>query len=241
MNKLLAAIILALPAIGYADSLSFCSSAPATSTSIAGTYGYNTLLSSTSPLVSGACKAPPPPSQCIYGLPSDVSGYVGLCGGWWYIHTPINVLRGPDVFTYKNIFGNKVNDWPGGPFGTTEFWGAGQSKVASNQYIAIPFVPNSDHTIVMSVNDTFTGHPMVIDIATKQGIFNNAAVGNGVVCISGLRGLASFTVTTRTDTVAQCKLTKGTQYWFNMIPAIYASGEWKPQPTTMGITVQGVN
>lgn len=193
------------------------------------------------------CDTPTTPTgtatACTEGTPSDVAGYTAHCSGSFLFHTGLSQdVRRPATaiapYTFRLIIGNNVNDWPGGPFGTTEIFSLGLK-----QYLSIPFTPTPGHTITVNEAQTYTQHPISISVSTSPGRFNNAEAGNGVMCVhSG--GQPSLILSSNGNT-AQCKLAPNVQYWLNIIPAYYEASGWTtayPGPQAQfGITVYQQN
>ena len=224
MFKLLIGILLLVSSNVFAGTLQFgtstCNASNITSVTQTAS-GWTANVLSTSTLSAGCANGistnppppPPPPSgatACTQGTTGEVSGYTALCYGTYIMHTPIDVAKGPASYSYKFLFGNNTNDWPGGPFGTTEIF-----NISSHNFLAIPFTPTTLHTITISEAQTYTPHPVTFAISTQPGVFS----GPSVVCAAN--NLPSLVVTTVSGTVAQCKLTVGIQYWLNIIPATY--------------------
>lgn len=156
---------------------------------------------------------------CIQGQTGDVPGYVATCGGSYKLLSfPPGVMRGPFPFTFANVF---HAPWPGTGFGTSDIF-----TIPKYQFISIPFIPTSGHTISLNENQTYTAHPITFSVSTAPGLFNHGVKGNGVVCVA--TNNPALKLSSNGSRTAQCVLNQNTQYYFNMIPAKFSTtqGKW---------------
>lgn len=207
---------------------------------------------STSATVTCPNTPPPPPGgACTQGFPSDVViGGVkstAQCGGNFLLHSGgPDTVKGtwspPTPYTFKFVFGNNVNEWPGGPFGTTSIFGNAhtQGRLSKNQYLSIPFVATPGHTIQFANNGTYTTQPITFSVSTIPGVFNASSVG--FVC-SNDRG--NIVLSSNGSTTAQCKLNTSQEYWVNVIPAKNGTSGWYTGCTSaacaIGVTIYQTN
>lgn len=127
-------------------------------------------------------------------------------------------------------------DWPGSVFGPTDVF-----SLPKNTFISVPFKPTPGHTINFTVNGTYTTAPVTFSVSTASGLFNNASVGNGVVCYNDRGSI----VISSNGSSSTCNLDPNQTYWFNVIVAKHGTSGWYTGCATatcsVGITIYKQN
>ncbi len=176
--------------------------------------------------------------SCTTGASGDVAGYTAICSGTFVLHTGQNTTKGPAAYSFPFVYGS---NWPGSYFGYTEIF-----TIANTQFLSIPFTASPGHTVSFVTNNTYTAYPVTVSISTVMGAFNNGQKGGNVICVSG-RSPNNLTASSNGSSGSNCQLNLTTQYWINVIPATYSTGQgkWVKQCTggscQLGLSSNSVN
>lgn len=184
------------------------------------------------------------PVQCQQGSATDLQDYTLQCAGTYKFHTGgADKQMGPSGYSFKFVWGNNTNQWPGGPFGTSQIFAFGVHKA-----LAIPLPkPTPGHTIQIVEAQSWTAHPITFSVSTAPGLFGigKADPAHGIIC-AGTNNPA-LKMTSNGNPTSQCVLDADHVYWFNIVGAKYseAADAWinsfSPPNLQLATTIYSVN
>ena len=231
-------IVLLLIAIkaSYADVLQFHSATepnvhqPPQTTPVC----YDVALTSASPILPGACQAPPPPA------PTSTCPTIGAFSRWTGTQA-VNFTSGPtprqvDVTSFASAFQFAGKLWPG-ISGVVPM-----IPLPVNRYLALQFtVPSNASATLLGtflVGDTGYSAPLSMTISTACGDFRDPAAGSTVVAGCRKNAIAAHGGFSWHISGQGCVLQPGRTYYLNIINADVSGA--LPVSTANGLCINKV-